>query len=165
MSQYDDPYDPLAAILNDDDSTAASLRERVLSQTLGVVRVRRRVRQMRGASLWLGCFLAGMLTMRWLMATPEVAPPEIKPTTRATPVVAQKTAPKTQRNAYEVQRRQGDRELNDPRRMESAVYRYSRALALASNEQRAIDPEKDSWLLMALKLDQNQKQEQRHARD
>ncbi|MBL8827065.1 MAG: hypothetical protein JNM18_08770 [Planctomycetaceae bacterium] len=165
MSPNDESYDPLAEILSNDDAVSAALRERVLGQTLGVVRGRRRLRQVRNVSLWIGCFAAGMLTMHWVSAGPEVASPVVKQTARATPAVAQKAAPKTRHNAYEVQRRQGDRELSDPRRMESAVYRYSRALALASNEQRAIDPEKDSWLLMALKLDHNRDKEQRHARD
>lgn len=166
MPNHNEPYDPLAAILHDDDYGAEQLRERVLSQTIGVVRTRRRVRQVRSVSLWLGCFVAGMFTMRLLSSTPAENPPPPQPIARATPVAEKKSvAPTVARSAYEVQRRYGDRDLGNPRRVESAVYRYSRAIALASNEQRAIDPEKDSWLLMALKLDQNQDKEKRHARD
>jgi hypothetical protein len=52
---------------------------------------------------------------------------------------------------FEVLRRTGDKYLQDPEKMQLAIRTYARALKYASAEERAISPEHDTWLLMALK--------------
>jgi hypothetical protein len=52
---------------------------------------------------------------------------------------------------FEAYRRAGDRFLREPAQLSMAVRSYTNALSVASAEERAISPERDSWLLMALK--------------
>lgn len=161
MNSHDD-------LLHGQSDESARLRDALLLKTLSVVRRRRRVRQFTHVAMFAGCFVAGMLTMRGLQLpppTPSVETMVVNVPIKMGPPSVKSVAQPSKTSPYEHLRRDGDRDWNDPRRMKNAVYRYSRAVALASREQRAIDPEKDSWLLMALKLDQQSNQETRHERE
>jgi hypothetical protein len=52
---------------------------------------------------------------------------------------------------YDRMRRTGDRQLEIDANIPAATRSYQKALELASAEQRVIAPDRDSWLLMALK--------------
>jgi hypothetical protein len=54
---------------------------------------------------------------------------------------------------YEWMRREGDRLLRVSGDIAQAVRRYNRALTLATDQELAIAPDEDSWLLMALKTE------------
>jgi hypothetical protein len=54
-------------------------------------------------------------------------------------------------SAYERWRRTGDYHLRESGDISRAVRDYARALDSASDEERAISPAQDDWLLMALK--------------
>jgi hypothetical protein len=151
--------------MNDEYRSNPALREQVLKQTLGIVRRRRRLGRLRWAGALAACYLAGMLTTRWLGAADEAHNGDLAIAV-ASPVsipLVGKAAPSQASMPYETLRERGDRELKNPRTIPSAIRRYSRALAEASHDQRAIDPDRDTWLLMALKLDQST--ENKHAGD
>jgi hypothetical protein len=156
--------------LKQKSSADANLRQAVLSGTLGIIRRRRRVKRCMVAATLLGCYLAGVATVvLWRpgimnlstrTTTPVVAETKLLPKTivpvALTPeeelaaIKAYKptSAPKSR---FEVLRRTGDRYLKDPDKLQLAVQTYSKALKYATAEERAISPEHDTWLLMALK--------------
>ncbi len=57
---------------------------------------------------------------------------------------------------YDRLRQLGDRQLSDETDIPGAIRTYRRALQVASNDQRAVSVDHDSWLLMAIKSDQFQ---------
>ena len=145
------------------------LRQAVLTGTLGVMRRRRRIKRCMVATTLLGCYLAGMATVAlWRTSAVSINPstPQIALNTKTPTIVNQSKAlsPEeelaeikayksnpTPRSQFEVLRSAGDRYLQDPEKLQLAVRTYSRALKYASAKERAISPEHDSWLLMALK--------------
>lgn len=160
--------DPLDAVLARQDPlfNNDSLRRTVLAGTLGVICRRRRLKRCAVAATLLGCYLAGIATMMfwrpimdyWLKpsvlqtasnkhSSPEAAKP-LPPEFAGPPAQKITSTPLSQ---FEVLRRAGDRYLREPEKLSLAVRTYSRALKYASAEERAISPEHDSWLLMALK--------------
>ena len=142
------------------------LRQAVLAGTLGVIRRRRRLKRCAVAATFLGCYLAGIATvMFWRPgaidlpkpSTVQIATNKQQPSdasksqaSELAAILAYKPTSVTL-SQFEVLRRAGDRYLRDPEKMQLAVRTYSRALKYASAEQRAISPEHDTWLLMALK--------------
>lgn len=157
--ENDDVLKPLLAERQAVDDRR-TLRNAVLVQTLGVVRRRRRVRQAGWAVLLAGCYAAGLFTAPALVPQPTVrdVPQEIVAESHAPKLIAVRPpaaipSKPTSMTSYDSMRKRADQELRDPNRLTTAVHRYSRAVALAKGPQREIDPEKDSWLLMALKLE------------
>jgi hypothetical protein len=72
----------------------------------------------------------------------QVAPGSVRPTTfRLTP--------------YDRLRRAGDQQLEEYADIPGATRSYQKALQIASSDQRKIAPDRDSWLLMALKHSSN----------
>jgi hypothetical protein len=152
MSGPDDPSDDLLdRILSVDSSPCgnASLREATLAKTIGVIRFRRRMKKCVVAASLLGCYFAGMATTGFwrpaghtrLQAPVEQAAIAPRP---APPVVAKV-------DRVEALRRNADRQLLQFGDVELALRDYKRVLDLTPADQRAISPERDSWLMMALK--------------
>jgi hypothetical protein len=168
--------DPLDAVLGGKSKICGdnALRQAVLAGTLGVIRRRRRLKRCSMAAALLGCYLAGMATLAvWhqggqqknisnqsidRVAGKEQPNTEVKQT--LPPDVAgppdQKAVYKVA-SKYEVLCRQADGYLSDPEKLHLAVSKYTQALKHASADQRAISPEHDTWLLMALKDAQSKK--------
>jgi hypothetical protein len=162
----DSQNDPLAEVLTREGQLSGddTLRQAVLDRTLGVIRRRRRLKHCAVAATLLGCYLAGMATVvLWRPATADL----IKPSQSAAKnqktldphaqLIADLGGPPDQKSTstplsqFEVLRRAGDRYLTDPEKLPLAVRTYTRALKYASADERAISPEHDTWLLMALK--------------
>jgi hypothetical protein len=172
MSLHDDSQnDPLDAMLARKGELCGdeNLRQAVLANTLGVIRRRRRLKRCAMAATLLGCYLAGIATVAFwqpgIMNPAKPSTPQIIAHTQLPSNAAQTTAlspaeelaaikaykPSAPRSRFEVLRREGDRYLQDPEKLQLAVRTYSNALKYASAGQRAISPEHDTWLLMALK--------------
>ena len=161
----DDPLDASLGVIGGQPA-ADQLRAAVLAQTIGVMRRRRRLKRCALAGCLLGCYLAGIGTVgTWRpggkeeprVAAEQVMTPESqrrKPLPPLSPrpadldkshVVVAKLTP------FESWRRIGDHYLRESGDISLAVAGYSQALDLASDEERAIAPGQDNWLLMALK--------------
>ena len=143
-----------------------NLRETLLAQTLGVVRRRRWMKRCILAAVLLGCYLAGITTVGLWRSQGNVSPqsPSCQPmivaqTPRnvtppplpvsAGPVKRQAAAAKS--SGFEAWRRIGDHYLRETGDISLAVAGYSEAVNLASEEELAISPGRDNWILMALK--------------
>src|SRR5262245_11913241 len=165
---------------SDGPSADAALRERVLARTTGVLRTRRRLKRAGVAAALASCYLAGLLTMLLLHAPSKTVPgsaenltARVEPTSEngngelapVRPLVrpeddgvipgAQAAAVKL--SPYDRLRRTGDRQLEDDNDIAAAARTYRRALKFASPTERDIVPDKDTWLLMAMKNDQTNK--------
>jgi hypothetical protein len=156
---------------------ADGLRAGLLSQTLGVIRRRRRLKRCAWGASLLGCYLAGIITAaigrpggqgivrtsypqdsqvsqasedsgKDANSTPSVParPPQPEP---SIPDVREVAAAKP--TDYERWRRTGDYYLRESGDISRAVRDYARALEHASDQEQAISPAEDNWLLMALK--------------
>jgi hypothetical protein len=131
----------------------ASLRETVLLQTLGVRRFRRRLRRCFLALSLAGCYAAGLATA----TLPRTAdrgtrpPPAISSGLPTPSAAANREMAAARLTREEVIRRDADRCLLERGDVKEAVRGYGLYLKLASADGQAISPEKDSWLLMALK--------------
>ena len=168
--------DPVEAVLaaSRGDLDTAGLRAALLERTTGIIRRRRRVRRFAVAAALLACYLAGAATAEtwwpWRPGAPATASHETvpgggpatvadRPDSDGPPPVPQTPAPDGVGQAvatakisrFEAYRQAGDRFLKEPAQLSLAVRSYSNALSVASAEERAISPERDSWLLMALK--------------
>jgi hypothetical protein len=145
------------------------LREKVLAQTAGVIRSRRRLKRVGIAASLVGCYLAGVLTMslarnldssfddtasnQLVAKTPSVASENFgKTPDQIADEAAQAAAAKLSR--YELLRRAGDR-YADEGDLAAAIQSYKNALRVATPEERTVSVHDDSWLLMALKNDHN----------
>jgi hypothetical protein len=145
-------------------------REAVLAKTIGVMRRRRIGKRIGLAAALVGCYAAGLLTMSLVRelssssnlatATIPLAPGSaggsernnvLPPTDHREPdLAAAKLTP------YDRLRQLGDRQLSDETDIPGAIRTYRRALQVASNDQRAVSVDHDSWLLMAIKSDRFQ---------
>jgi hypothetical protein len=145
-------------------------REAVLAKTIGVMRRRRMAKRIGLAAALVGCYAAGLLTMS-LVRESNSFPNLATATAPLTPVPAggpeRENAPPAidQREPelavakltpYDRLRQLGDRQLSDETDIPGAIRTYRRALQVASNDQRAVSVDHDSWLLMAIKSDQFQ---------
>jgi hypothetical protein len=143
-----------------------AFREAVLARTLGVIRSRRHMKRCVLAVSLLGCYLAGMASSGlWRhtvpavsISTPQQAASAPEKPRGNVPSAPQGSAAPVERRVAETKaarmenlRRRADRRVLEDGDVKSAVLDYERVLDLASTEQRAIAPEQDSWLLMALK--------------
>jgi hypothetical protein len=169
MAEYDDDQfrDWLAGPI-DREPTNTALRDFVLRQSVNVLRRRRQAKRLGLVASLTGCFAAGMLTMSLLRPTTsssniatattpqtpdstgdgkhDIAAPPAKQ--HETDLVVAKLTP------YDRLRQQGDRQLADETDIPGAIRTYKQALQVASDDQRALSVDHDSWLLMALKSDQ-----------
>jgi hypothetical protein len=132
----------------------ALLREVVLSQTVGVIRFRRRLRKCVLAVSLAGCYVAGLATTLALRRPAEYGTPLPSAVSSSLP---KPSGPPNSEGGFtklarvEIVRRDADRCLLERGDVKEAVRHYDHFLKLASADQRAISPKQDSWLLMALK--------------
>ena len=166
----DDEVDNLLQIDSSESAPQGILRNAVLAQTVGIIRFRRRLKKCVLAGSLVACYFAGVATMGLRTWAQLVAPGTSDNQAAATqlpsqhreppaPIIAA-DKPKPQNNPNqpaspqlsreEILRREGDRLLADGD-MKRAIRKYELALNLASADRRAIAPEQDTWLLMALK--------------
>jgi hypothetical protein len=146
------------------------LRDRTLALTVGVIRFRRRLKRCALAASLVGCFLAGVATTELLghgrgersplpaervVAGRSPSAPDASPPLPGSRASAERQAHPAALTREASLRRQADRRLLDQSDVKSAIRSYRRALQLASADQQAILPNRDSWLLMALKNDQS----------
>ncbi len=162
--------DPVDALVSDGTfDRDEQLRDAVLAQTTAVLRRRCHMRRAGLVTALAICFLAGAGTMRLsrppasddgglIARQAEKRPREIAPkidrvATKPTEEMTDRHRPpyKLRRAGFEDIRRVSDRYLYEKGDVALALQYYTRALDTASNEQRAISVEEDSWLLMALK--------------
>jgi hypothetical protein len=142
-----------------------TLREAVLVQTVRVIRFRRRLKKSLLAVSLVVCYFAGVATMGFrskmhvsvpVISTGQVSvnpssQPHEKPPARAIADQKPKQQPATPpMSRQEMLRREADQFLADGD-MKQAIRKYELALDLAPADQRALSPQHDTWLLMALK--------------
>ena len=155
-----------------------ALREALLAQTTGIIRKRGRWKRAGIVAALFACYLAGAATVS-LWRLPEstraanvgnsiaVATPNgslaTAPTSRLVrpeddqipdPAAKQRVA-STKLTPYERLREAGDMQLEQRGDIAAAARKYQQALHVASDHERAIALDQDSWLLMALKHDQS----------
>ena len=144
-----------------------ALREAIFTRTTQVIRRRCWVRRAVIGSALAVCYVAGMGTMQaWehvdnaaasqplaanssdadAVAT-KAAP--IKKTVKLKKIAPKRTRPK--RSRFEVLCRITDRYLDRDADVVAAIRGYRRALRVATPEELKICPQRDSWVLMALK--------------
>jgi hypothetical protein len=148
------------------------LRDVVLSQTTGTIRNRRRMRRAGMAGALVACYLGGVATVSlWpgdrsmeRFATgsavestqygDRVAERDVRRLVRPEDdqIVDGSVTPAAARlSPYERLCRTGDQQLEKYDDIQAAIRSYKKALQLASADQRSIAPDRDTWLLMALK--------------
>ena len=150
------------------------LRRLLLTRTLKTLRRRRRGKQLGYLAALVGCYLAGLGTMRLAnarnddgvarndapLAVRSDAPPDAKaPTHVLLPIdqdpdvpasLLERVAALNKDNQVALYRRAGDRYLEENGDVQAALRCYGRALDRAKAEELAIS-EDDNWLLMELK--------------
>jgi hypothetical protein len=153
-----------------DEPTA--LREQLRQQTVRIVRARRRWRRLGYAAALAVCYVAGVVTMRFLASVPQpelqvVVAPQPEPMTAepqapeptlaglpddgAPALILERRGQQAPRSLQTLLfRRAGDRYLEQEGDVVAALRCYRRALDVAPVNELAIAAE-DSWLLMALK--------------
>jgi hypothetical protein len=161
-------------------SDGTTLRQELLARTTGVLRRRRRLRQIAWVGALAACFIAGMVTMRW--CTP-LAPAVVAVNTQPDPKIETLPEPKADaptppETAVAVEYQALDatdrRERFDLYRKAARLYRgkgdfanwvrcEGNALDEAAKEDRAVSADDDA-VLIALKLER-QKKEKSDARN
>lgn len=146
---------------------SAQLRDAVLSQTTRAVRNRRRMRHARLAATLVTCYLGGIATMslwsagrsadRFVSGVDPSNGPDVQRFVRPEDdqVVDVNPRPAVRLTPYERFCRDGDQQLEKNDDIRAAAHSYKKALQLASAEQRVIAPDRDTWLLMAMKQSNN----------
>jgi len=167
--QYDE-------LLNGGDSSVdnAALRRTILAQTLPVVRRRRWVRRAALAAMLAACYAAGLASpLLWrdrvpasvasrnnvpdaqesdtFVAARQVAKSAHAPAAVPSPPAHPQRVAQDRRTKYETFRDSGDRWLRDAPDISLAIQGYAAALRSASADERAMAPQRDTWLLLALK--------------
>jgi hypothetical protein len=148
------------------------LRDAVIGQTTRTIRRRRRMRRASIAAALVACYLGGIATMSLWQSPRAIDRFEnvsaVAMDQRSEPVaesnerrlvrpeddqVPDGSAPpaSARLTPYERLCRNGDQQLEEHDDIEAAIRSYKRALQLASVDQRSIAPDRDTWLLMALK--------------
>ena len=156
-----------------------ALRERMLAQTTGVIRTRRRLKRLGLFTALAGCYLAGIATVHFIRPSvepqsniaavlPEVYHPVrpeddgVFPESKSNPSKSNPSkstlspAAVAQLTPYDRLRQAGDRQLEEQNDIAAAARTYRKALQAATTDQQAISVDRDSWLLMAMKNDQAQ---------
>src|SRR5262245_10032003 len=161
MTDTPDPLpDPLERLLAPPPpGEADTLRRAVFARTEAVLRRRRAVRRLALAGALAACYLAGLLSARWL------SPPEpverivtVRPAPQEAPEAARaESAAELERKARadaarqaDFYRRAGDLYATEQGDLGSALRCYGRALDASSEEDLAVSAD-DHWLLMAIK--------------
>ena len=156
MSKSDDFQDnPIDAVLRADAQShdTSPLREAALSRTLATIRFRRRMRRCVMAASLAGCYVAGLATVAIQRPTVHEAalPSAVSSLSSGANGLQNHKNGSAKLTRAEIVRRDADRCLLDRGDVKEAVRHYDMFLELASADHRAIAPEQDSWLLMALK--------------
>jgi hypothetical protein len=163
-----------------------ALRAQVVSQTVGVVRSRRRWKRIGLAAALAGCYLAGMGTMsllhsgggaqidRTLADSVGESALALLPNGQIVPLATPSPQPaaltpseqlardsadsrqEVNRTPYDRLREAGDRLLGERNDIVAAAKTYRQALEVASAEERNLSVDHDNWLLMAIKNDRSQ---------
>jgi hypothetical protein len=147
---HDDEIDALL-LRGDVPYGDARVREAALTQTIGVIRFRRRMRKCVLAMSLAGCYAAGLATMAFRSAIEPGTPAAVSTSAPQPQRTPSRPADPVKLSPEEIARRDADRSLFERGDVKEAVLGYDRFLNLASADHRAIAPEQDSWLLMALK--------------
>jgi hypothetical protein len=173
---FDDPLVPAFDVAKQPHTADGQLRAAVFTQTVGLLRGRRRLKRCALVAGLVGCYLAGVTTMSLLQGSRGQGQPTVQGPTvaggsqHAAPRVKHvSTHPQKQTQqvaakkptGFESWRRIGDHYLRESGDISLALAGYSEAINLASAEERRISPGQDNWLLMALKQDAQSK-EKRH---
>jgi hypothetical protein len=174
MTPSDFSDDLFESIASTGGRTPASweLRDAVLSQTTRTVRNRRRMRRAGMAGALLACYLGGVATVALWQADRSmeriaigsavesaenddgVADRDVRRLVRPEDdqIADGSMTPAAARlSPYERLCRTGDQQLEKRDDIQAAIRSYKKALQLASADQRSIAPDRDTWLLMALK--------------
>lgn len=163
-----------------------TLEQAVWRRTQSVLRRRRWLRRSGYAAALAACYAAGLLTMKYVPASPVASPPtaartEIQPeppavtrpaevpaprplpTEPASPAAIEWQAVDSREQRPDLYRQAGDRYL-EAGDIQSALRCYRNMLDAAPEEDQAISPETDNWLVIALKGDR-QKEKRRAKQD
>jgi hypothetical protein len=165
----DSQDDTVLALLgaNHERDDTAGIREALLTETVGVLRIRRQVRRCGLAAGVLGCYLAGAMTVGiWgpggdnlpQLSTEQVTKDMQPPATTGS---AERHVASAKLSRFEVLRRKADRSLLERDDLVSAIRDYKRAINVASADELVLAAGRDTWLLMALK--DAQAKEKKHA--
>jgi hypothetical protein len=172
MTDTPEPCDPLERLLAPPAVAAdEELRPTVLARTAAVLRRRRAARRIVYAAGLAACYLAGLLSARWLSpAEPLERVVVVRPTPDRSPPAPGKaerpeSAADLERKARadegrraDLYRRAGDLYAGEQGDLEAALRCYSRSLDASAEEDLAPAPD-DHWLLMAIK-DAREKEKQ-----
>jgi len=166
MRECDGGLDARERLASPEVDTGA-LREAILARTTQVIRRRCWVRRAVIGSALAVCYVAGMGTMQaWqqvgksalsqplVASSADVDAAEPKAASTKKTVKFKKSTPKRtrpKRSRFEVICRISDRYLYRDADAVAAIRGYRRALRVATPEELKICPQRDSWLLMALK--------------
>ncbi len=163
-----------------------ALKQAVWQRTRSVLRWRRWLRRSGYAAALAACYAAGLLTMKYLPASPatapsaltrtdadpgppvvtpreEVRPPQPSDENPASPVALEWQAVDSRKQRPDLYRLAGDRYL-EAGDIQSAIRCYRNMLDVAPEEDQRISPQTDNWLLIALKGDR-QKEKRRAKQD
>jgi hypothetical protein len=154
-----DEFDPVDDLLarHDAGEPSEQLRERALARTLPVLRRRRWIRRAGWGAAFAGCYLAGMATMgAWQSSQASKSVVEKAPTMPAVPRQQTSDGPELvqrQKSPFERLRDAGDEAWQAQGNLDAAIRLYGEALEVATPEEMKISATDDNWLLMALKQD------------
>jgi hypothetical protein len=160
----DDLSDDVGELMRIEQAAApdSALRDAVLADTTSVLRLRRRARRAGTAAALAICYLAGMATMSVVgsHSQTEIAQHNQAPAPviqrLVTPeddaqLAAESQAAASKSSAYDRLRKLADRQLDELDDIAAAARTYRKALQAASKRERAVEPDRDTWLLLALK--------------
>jgi negative regulator of sigma E activity len=134
---------------------AEALRQKLLSQTTGVLRFRRRVRQATWAAGLAACVAAVVFGFRGRPPAPVAPQPEVSdlpapPAPDESALALEWRAFDSPNRQAELYRQAGDRYLTEGEDLQAALRCYANALDTATDDDQKVSPS-DSWLLMAIK--------------
>jgi hypothetical protein len=134
---------------------AEGLRQRLLHQTTGVLRFRRRVRQAAWAAGLAACVAAVVFGLRWRTPAPVTPQPEVAqlpspPQQDESALALEWRAFDSPNRQTELYRHAGDRYLAEGEDLQAALRCYANALDTATEDDLKLSSS-DSWLLMAIK--------------
>lgn len=173
--KFSDELHELMKLPSDEQPSSEQLCDVVLHRTTAAIRTRRRWRRAAFPAMLVACYLSGIATTRlWPTASTRE---QLQSTAEITLAQAEDSAGDSVRRqvikpeddqfdvgrrtglrqftAYERLRRSGDQQLSGQDGVLAATRTYKKALQLATLQQRSIDPDQDTWLLMALKQSLN----------
>src|SRR5581483_1506645 len=161
-SPFDHEPDPLGDLLAvpPRPGDVDVLRQKILQQTTGVLRFRRRMRQTAWVAGLAACIAALVFGLHWRPSVPKPSQPEMAQQTTSQPSSssgAEESALTLEWRAFhsptrqtELYRQAGDRYLAEGEDLQAALRCYANALDTATDNDLKISTS-DSWLLMAIK--------------